>query len=244
MVVDDEDPARGELAFLLRRSDIVADVQEAPDAATCLALLEKETFDVLFLDVRMPGLDGISLGRVIQRSAQPPRIVFVTAFDEYAVEAFGLAAFDYLLKPIRAERLQVTLERLQQATTPIPGDVATPGQPASEAALGRLAVLSKGQIVLVSIEDIRLAELEGDHVFVHTHEGRYPTRLTLKGVEDRLSGRGFLRVHRRYIVNLRHVQGIETFFNGTYLLRINGMPGVSVPVSRRHGRDLRALVSL
>ncbi|MBV8195851.1 MAG: response regulator transcription factor [Candidatus Dormibacteraeota bacterium] len=243
MVVDDERPARTELVFLLRSTRLVGQVDEAADAAACLALLEQHRYDVVFLDVRMPGLDGIALSRVIQRGEEPPRIVVVSAYEEYALDAFGVAAFDYLVKPVRRERLLMTLKRLQGEVT-LRTTAGGVGGEQNEAGIDRLAVTSKGRILLVGIDEIRVAEIDGPRVYVYTAEGRYPSRLKFKAIEERLAGRGFLRVHRRYLVNLNHVRAIETFFNGTYLLRINGLANLSIPVSRRHGSELRSMVSL
>jgi len=102
----------------------------------------------------------------------------------------------------------------------------------------------RNHILLLPCDQIRVASIEGEQVVVRTSEGRYPTRLTLTDFEDRVRGRGFLRVHRRYVVNLRHVVSIEGFFNGTYLLQLSGVPDLTVPVSRRHAQQLRAALRL
>jgi DNA-binding LytR/AlgR family response regulator len=244
LVVDDEQPARDELAFQLGRLDEVDEVLGAAEATECLRLLECGDIDAVFLDVRMPGLDGLELGRIVRLLARPPMLVFVTAFDSYAVEAFGLAAVDYLLKPVRAERLRATVKRLLETRRGIEAGAAS-GHPEDEDALGdRLPVLARGRIVLVNVADIRVALVAGERVALHTKEGRFQARHTLAELEHRLHGRGFLRVHRAYLVNLRHVLTIESFFNGTYLLKLRDVPDLTVPVSRRHAADLRAAVHL
>jgi DNA-binding LytR/AlgR family response regulator len=245
LVVDDEQPARDELAFQLGRLDEVGEVLGAAEATECLRLLESADVDAVFLDVRMPGLDGLELARIVRLLARPPMLVFVTAFDSYAVEAFGLAAVDYLLKPVRAERLRATVKRLLEARRGIEAGAGATGHPEDDDALGdRLPVLARGRIVLVNVDDIRVALVAGERVMVHTHEGRFQARHTLAELEHRLHGRGFLRVHRAYLVNLRHVLTIESFFNGTYLLKLRNVPDLTVPVSRRHAADLRAAVHL
>lgn len=244
LVVDDEQPALDELAFQLDRLDEVDEVIGAADATECLRLLEFGDVDAVFLDVRMPGLDGLELGRIVRLLARPPMLVFVTAFDSYAVEAFGLAAVDYLLKPVRAERLRATVKRLLETRRGIEAGAAG-GHLDDDDALGdRLPVLARGRIVLVNVADIRVALVAGERVVLHTHEGRFQARHTLAELEHRLHGRGFLRVHRAYLVNLRHVLTIESFFNGTYLLKLRDVPDLTVPVSRRHAADLRAAVHL
>jgi two-component system, LytTR family, response regulator len=245
LVVEDERPARDELAFQLSRVEEVGEVLDAADATECLRLLESADVDAVFLDVRMPGLDGLELARVVRLLARPPRIVFVTAFDSYAVEAFGLAAVDYLLKPVRPERLRATVKRLVEAGR---AEAATGGAGhgggADDGVGDRLPVLARGRFVLVNVADIRVAVVAGERVTVHTAEGRFQARHTLAELELRLHGRGFLRVHRAYLVNLRHVTTIEGFFNGTYLLRLRDVTDLAVPVSRRHAADLRAAVRL
>lgn len=239
LVVDDEAPARDELAFLLEQQDVVGRVAQASGATACLALLARGGFDAVFLDVRMPHLDGLQLGRLIGQMARPPQVVFVTAYEDHAVEAFGLPAVDYLLKPVRPERLGVTLGRLVRARAA--GETAQ----SSALALGdRIAVSARGQIRLLPAADVRVAIADGEGVTVRTADGRYHVRQTLHELEERLQRHGFLRVHRAYLVNLNHVSSIDSFFNGTYLLKLAGLPDLTVPVSRRHAADLRSAIRL
>ncbi|HVC38747.1 MAG TPA: LytTR family DNA-binding domain-containing protein [Candidatus Dormibacteraeota bacterium] len=244
LVVDDEAPARGELKYLLKQSPRVKDVLEAEGASQCMDLLADQAVDILFLDIRMPGMDGLQLSQVLAQLPNPLPVVFVTAFEGHAIEAFQLAAFDYLLKPVRADRLNLTLERLVLSSRDPAARLK--GDPRTEhgALEDRLAVTHRGQILLVPVEDIRIAEVDGDRVAVITHEGRYLARLRLHDLEERLSRQGFMRVHRHYIVNLRHVTNVECFFNSTYLLRIEGVADLPVPVSRRHGPQLRSALGL
>src|SRR5437867_999742 len=181
LVVDDEPPARNEPAFRLRQLPQIEVVAEAADADECLAHLDQATFDAVLLDVRMPRLDGLALARVIGRLTHPPQIVFVTAFEDHAVEAFGLQAVDYVLKPVRPERLEVTVRRLTQAAAPAEGRQA--GEPTLD---DRLPVTVRNQILLIPCDEIRVAAIEGEQVVVRTSEGRYPTRLNLTDFESRV----------------------------------------------------------
>ena len=244
LVVDDEAPARGELNYLLKQSPRVKEVLEAEGASQCMDLLAAEPIDVLFLDIRMPGMDGLQLTQVISQLPHPVPVVLVTAFEEHAIEAFQLAAFDYLLKPVRVDRLNLTLERLALASRDSAVRLRRETSPDRGALEDRLAVTHRGQILLLPVEDIRLVEVDGDRVAVVTHEGRYIARLRLHELEERLARQGFMRVHRHYIVNLRHVTNVECFFNSTYLLRIQGVNDLPVPVSRRHGPQLRLALGL
>jgi two-component system response regulator LytT len=239
LVVDDEAPARDELAFLLRQQEAIGSIVQAADASHGLALMAEGQFDAVFLDVRMPHMDGLALARVIGQMARPPRVVFVTAYEEHAVEAFGLAAADYLLKPVRRERLGVTIGRLARASAGGPGPEAGSG-PLED----RIAVTARGQIRLIALTDVRVAIADGEGVSVLTDDGRYHGRQTLSELERRLRSHGFLRVHRSYLVNLNHVSSIESFFNGTYLLKLAGVRDLTVPVSRRHAADLKAAIRL
>jgi len=244
LVVDDEAPARGELKYLLKQSPRVKEVLEAEGASQCMDLLAVDQIDVLFLDIRMPGMDGLQLSQVISQLPTPVPVVFVTAFEEHAIEAFQLAAFDYLLKPVRVDRLNLTLERLALASRDMAARLRRESSPDPRGLDDRLAVTHRGQILLLPVEDIRLVEVDGDRVAVVTHEGRYIARLRLRDLEERLSRQGFMRVHRHYMVNLRHVTNVECFFNSTYLLRIQGVNDLPVPVSRRHGPQLRLALGL
>ena len=237
LVVDDEAPARDELAFLLRQQKPIGRVVLAASASECLDLLGRTTFDAVFLDVRMPHLDGLTLARVIAGLARAPDVVFVTAYEDHAVEAFGLAAVDYLMKPVRPERLGVTIGRLTRARAP----TEQTGAPALD---DRIAVTARGQIRLIPIADVRVALADDEGASVLTPDGRYHVRQPLHELERRLLSRGFLRVHRGYLVNLNHVSSMQGFFNGTYLLKLSGLGDLTVPVSRRHAADLKSAIRL
>jgi len=242
VVVDDEPPAREELCYLLRQSPRVGEVLEAEDASRAMDLLTQRRADVIFLDIQMPGLDGLQVAQLVAEMPDPPPVVFVTAFEQHAVEAFHLAAFDYLLKPIRTDRLNLTLERLALAARV----ARSKGQESGDSALldDRLAVTHRGHIVLLPVADIRVAEVSGERVALITADGRYMARLRIQELEERLARQGFMRVHRHYLVNLRHVTAVESFVNNTYLLRLADVRELAVPVSRRHGPQLRSALGL
>jgi two-component system response regulator LytT len=244
LIVDDEAPARDELAFLLEQQPGVGRIAQAADGSDCLDTLARTSFDAVFLDVRMPHLDGLALARLIGRLARPPQVVFVTAYEDHALEAFGLAAVDYLMKPVRRERLGVTIGRLRRAS--VRARAGGPReQPAAPALDDRLAVSTRsGQIQLLPVAEVRAFVADGEGVSVLTVEGRFHVRQTLSELEQRFQGQGFLRVHRAYLVNLNHVASIESFFNGTYLLKLSGVRDLTIPVSRRHAADLKAAIRL
>jgi two-component system, LytTR family, response regulator LytT len=241
LVVDDEAPARDELAFLLQQQELVSRVGQAASATACLEVLGRGGVDAVFLDVRMPHLDGLALARLIGQMARPPQVVFVTAYEDHAVEAFGLAAVDYLMKPVRPQRLGVTMQRLARARA---AAASTAASPAATPLGDRIAVSARGRIRLLPAAEVLVAVADGEGVTVRTAEGRYHVRHTLHELEERLEPHGFLRVHRAYLVNLNHVSSIDSFFNGTYLLKLAGIGDLTVPVSRRHAAGLRAAIKL
>jgi DNA-binding LytR/AlgR family response regulator len=251
LVVDDEAPARADLAWLLEREPSVASVAVAGDAAEALRALHGRPTDVVFLDVRMPGLHGLDLARVLGRFTAPPAVVFVTAHEEHAVEAFELRACDYLLKPVRAERLREALGRVgppvpDRATDSDDRD-AEPGSDPDRTAdrddrggggddLAVLAVESAGRTRFVDRSDVRFAEASGDYTRLHTEGGTHLVRIPLSVLEARWRAAGFFRVHRGYLVALRAVTEVRTSTGAGVVAVVAGRP---LPVSRRQARAFR-----
>ena len=233
LVVDDEPPAREDLAYLLRQHPRVAMVTTAGDATEALRRLRDGSFDALFLDIRMPGLDGLELARVLSRFAHPPDIVFVSAYENHAVEAFELAAVDYLLKPVRPERLSDAIRRLGAGRAS--GDADDGADAAS-----RIAVEVGGRTRLIELDSICFVESSGDYVRLHTGDGAFLVRMPISALEEAWRDAGFVRVHRRYLIAIRHVTELRTRPGGGYDLVV---AGEELPVSRRHARELRDRLS-
>jgi DNA-binding LytR/AlgR family response regulator len=232
LVVDDERPALDDLAYLLRQHPRIASVTTAGDATEALRHLRDGSFDAVFLDIHMPGLDGMQLARVLGRFAQPPVIVFVTAYENHALEAFELAAVDYLLKPVRPERLADAIGRIGI------GARRPAGEDHSEDPT-RIAVEMGGRTRLVERDSIRYVEASGDYVRLRTDTGNYLVRIPISSLEDTWRDAGFVRVHRRYLVALRHLTELRVRPGGGYMLVVDGN---ELPVSRRHARELRELI--
>lgn len=228
LVVDDERPALDDLAYLLRRHPRIGSVTTAGDATEALRRLRDGSFDAVFLDIRMPGLDGLELGRLLTRFARPPAIVFVTAFEQHAVEAFELEAVDYLLKPVRAERLSDAVRRLG-------GPRRTDDDEAS-----RVAVETGGRTRFVDRDSIRFVEASGDYVRLHTDQDAYLVRVPISTLEESWRDAGFVRVHRGWLVALRHVTELRLREGGGYVLAVGNR---ELPVSRRHARELRDVLT-
>ena len=236
LVVDDEQPALDDLAYLLRQHPRIETVVTACDATEALRELRDGSFAAVFLDIRMPGLDGLELARVLSRFAHPPEIIFVTAFEQHAVEAFELQAVDYLLKPVRPERLSDAIRRLGAS----PRRVDEDGTATDDDELDRIAVETGGRTRMIERDSIRFVEASGDYVRLHSDDGAFLVRMPISSLEDAWRDAGFVRVHRRYLIAIRHVTELRTRPGGGYDLVVAGQ---ELPVSRRHARELRDRLS-
>ena len=241
LVVEDERPALEELRYLLQEAEPTAEVATASTALDALRLLRQQRFDAVFADIQMPGLSGLELVDLVNEFDAPPAVVFVTAYDEYAVRAFELRAVDYLLKPVAPRRLRETLERLSNGRGRA---VAAPEPARSPAWLDKLPVEAAGRTMLIDLPEIRYAEARDDIVYVHTYDRLYPTRFSLGELERRLPNPPFLRIHRAFLANMRTVDEIRPYFNGTYLLKVDDATGTELTVSRGRFKDLRTLLGL
>lgn len=234
LAVDDEAPALDELVYLLGRHPDIGEVATAGDATAALRTLNERDLDAVFLDINMPGLSGLELAGVLNNFAQPPALVFVTAHDDKAVAAFEVGALDYLLKPIREERLDAAIQRVRTSRT---AETIRPVDPGGDVIPVELA----GVTQLVRCDSVGWVEAEGDYARLHTSTGSHLVRIPLSVLEERWRSRGFQRVHRSYLVALSMVTGLRTSSAATMVrLRANGSsPPVELPVSRRQARELR-----
>lgn len=221
LIADDEPPALDELAFLLGQDPRVSTIHRASSGAEAVRLLSERTVDAAFLDIHMPGLSGFDLARALTRFEKRPALVFVTADEDQALEAFEFAAVDYLLKPVRLERLTRTLDRL------IDGMHATPTGSFTRPEL--VTVSLGGTTRMIRRDDVRYVQAQGDYARLHTDDSSYLVRIPLSDLERQWADAGFIRVHRSYLVQLDHVT------------RLRGGPGhatvttgaAELPVSRR-----------
>lgn len=240
LAVDDEKPALDEIAFLLSRQRCVAEVDTALDATTALRRLQQPSspsapaIDAVFLDINMPGLDGLELAGILSNFARPPAVVFVTAHDDRAVAAFDLGAVDYLLKPLREDRLAESLRRILAS-----GRHAEPPEAAASDEI--IPVELGGTTTLVQRASVGWVEADGDYARLHTTAGSHLVRIPISTLESRWADAGFLRVHRSYLVSLALVTGIKSVGSGLVVcLRRDGdLQAVELPVSRRHARELK-----
>ena len=229
LVVDHPPPALDELCYLLERDDRVGEVLTTDSATEGLRILRDLDVDVVFLDIQMPGLTGLELAQVLSRFRTPPRIVFVTAHEGHAVEAFDVDAADYVLKPVRADRLAEAVRRVVAGTDAAPNGDDT-----------QVAVERGGVTRFLNRSDITHVEAHGDYARLHTDEGSHLVRTPLTTLEEEWAGAGFVRIHRSLLVSLAHVR--EVRMDAGRCAVVVGEPAVELGVSRRHTRELRELL--
>jgi DNA-binding LytR/AlgR family response regulator len=240
LAVDDEQTQLEDLARILRSFPAVEDVECAGDGRDALARLSAERYDAIFLDVRMPDLDGLELARVLKRFAAPPQLVFVSAYDTAAVDAFELRALDYLRKPVSRKRVEEALDRIlaaleQGAVQDGNGDRRE--RSPSEHDMVAVSSARGGAVRLVPRSAILYAQAHGDFVRIVTDEGRYLLRVTLAEMESRWEPFGFARVHRQYVANLSQARELRPSLGSSAELVF--ADGQTVPVARRHVAELR-----
>jgi DNA-binding LytR/AlgR family response regulator len=237
LAVDDEAPALDELAYLLGEHPCIGEVIAAGDATSALRELNQRHIDAVFLDINMPGLSGLELAGVLTNFSYRPTVVFVTAHDDKAVEAFDVGAVDYLLKPIRASRLDEAVRRVLAVATEARRDDEGPGDEDADVLPAELAGITH----LVPRDSIGWVEAEGDYARLHSASGAHLVRIPLSTLESRWRDKGFQRIHRSYLVALKQVTGLRST-DGSVLVRLraNGAsPAVELPVSRRQAKELR-----
>lgn len=254
LIVDDEYPARKELRYLLENFFDVEVVGEATNAQEALKLISAINYTVVFVDIQMPGMTGLELGELLRQHSGFPYVIFVTAFEEYAVKAFEVDAVDYLLKPFDQRRLSQALEKVrklveqnqarQRDSKNHPGEQGDPSRQEYLDQLDRLPAEKQGKTLLISPEEIIYAYVQEDAVYIRTDQDTLLSRFSLKDLEARLDPKHFFRTHRRFIVNLTKVREIIPFFNGTYSLVLLDEGSSEVPVSRNHARRLRELLGI
>jgi len=250
LIVDDEYPARMELRYRLSKYEDIEIIGEAASAREALRLVEALDYDVLFLDVQMPGVSGMDLARELKGREVPPKVVFVTAHEGYALPAFEMRAVDYLLKPFDDERLAETVQRLREGAVQAPVVVEEPEAEKKAAADNKRPMLQwvmaerDEKSIPVPLADIVYIFSEGYNVYVQTASERLLTRHTLQELTDRLPPDLFFRSHRSYLVNIHQVREISPYFNGAYLLKMKDREHGEVIVSRSNVKRLKELFSM
>ena len=254
VVVDDEQLAREELCYQLELLGDIEVIAQAADGVDALATVDKHSPDLVFLDVQMPGLNGFEVARRLLEVDDPPAVVFVTAFDRHAIEAFDVNALDYLLKPVEASRLDQTLQRARKrlaqersSSGPVNDQLEKIVKMMADRQIRREQVAIKvgERFMLVQAEEIIYASLADESINIVTGQvtGLSNYR-TLDDLQARLDPEVFWRVHRSHLVNINKIKEIVPWFSRNYILRMKDVKGTEIPVSRSQTKRLREYLKL
>lgn len=250
MIVDDEAPAREEIKYLLQKYDGVEVVAEAEEGKKAFEIIKREKPDVVFLDIQMRGMSGFDVADELLKLENCPLIVFITAFDQYAIKAFEINAVDYILKPISSERLKSTMDRLSNLLKRGSGDmgkvnieellkyISKPRQ------IQKISVYSNGKHIPLDPYEIIYIGVEGRNTVIKSKKGEFISNLNLGELEEKLKDFPFFRSHRSFLINLEEIQEIDNWFHGTYQITMRGFPKEKIPVSRSNAPKFREMMNL
>jgi len=249
LVVDDEQPARDELIFLLQKFPGLKVVGEAESGLKAIEKVKELKPDVVFMDIEMRSVNGCKAAQKILSGEDPPLIVFATAFNTHAIEAFEMGAVDYILKPFEETRINNTVERIQRLS-----EKSTDWSYAVEQVrliinkekpkIKKIGLEKNGRIVMVDFSDIVFTEANDKTVTVTTRQGKLLFPGNLSELERLLSKPPFFRVHRSFLVNLEQVTGVIPWFKGTYWLSIDNSEEIRIPVSKSMVKTLKELLNI
>jgi two-component system, LytTR family, response regulator LytT len=256
VIVDDERPARDELAFLLKSFADINVVAQGKNGLEALSLIKEHNPDLVFLDVQMPGLDGFGVvKKLFERKQRLPQIVFATAFDNYAIQAFDVNAVDYVLKPFDKARIAKAIQRakkmLEAQTSPVErleilmGQLALPHATPKAAQAAKLLVKSQSRMFLIDAADLIYASIQDGTITIFTRdfEGESNYR-TIEELTSAVDSENFWRAHRSYLVNINHIKEVVPWFKSSYMLKMNDKRASEIPVSRAQTKRLRELLKL
>jgi two-component system LytT family response regulator/two-component system response regulator LytT len=247
IIVDDEKPARDELTYLLSSIEDIMVVGEAENGIQAIRKAIEEKPQLVFLDVNMPGINGIDVAKELAALESKPLIVFITAYDSYAVSAFEVSAFDYLLKPVSEERLRNSLDRIRSMVSSREARVLDKLDKLSgELGLSRstrIVGYQNGMLFPIELDEILFLTLEEKNTIVVCERGKFQINGTLSELQEKLSDRRFFRSHKSYIVNLDRIDSIEPWFNSTYNIHIKGIDE-TIPVSRTYAKAFKEAMNI
>ena len=242
VIADDEFPSRQELRALLETNSNLEIIAECEHGEAVLDYFSNNTADAVFLDIEMPVLDGLAVGEKLKTLPNPPKIIFSTVFDQFAVRAFELEAFDYILKPYTKTRLQATVIKLQkvlqnQSQQQLPSRCNFPI---------KLSIWNNNKLLVFNPkEEIYLIKTDtSKKILIYTNKGILESNLPLKTLEEKLRPCGFLRTHKSYIVNMNKVREIIPWFNDTYILTVENCLEKEIPVSRHFIQSFKTFLNL
>lgn len=236
LVVDDEPPIRAELSFLLGRDARVGTVIEAQNGVEAIERILAHKPDVLFLDIQMPGMNGMRIAETLSSLKNPPLLVFVTAYNQFAADAFDLNAVDYVLKPVEEARLARTLDKVALM-------MASRSRSARDDQPRRIQVERAGERMFIPVGDISYIEARADYSYVHTAAGSYLVGESISSLERQLESEGFVRVHRSYLVNVDDIHDVVMTHSGLLELHMDRVDA-AVPVARRKTAQVKGRLGI
>lgn len=253
-IVDDEAPARDELRYLLSPFDSLLEiVGESDNSHDALEFLKKESCDLLFLDIEMPEQTGVELVEVLQRHDEDsPYVIFVTAYDQFALKAFELSAVDYLLKPVSPKRLEQAIQKVQTRIEKDLGEheletskirIMLEDMQKEQKCCLRLALNQGEKIIPIEKSQLIYATVEDKITYVYTAKGKFSYNGTLNELEETLKSSDFFRGHKSYLINLTLIESIEIWFNGSYQVKLSGATDL-VPISRNQAKEFKELLKI
>ena len=235
VIIEDEFPAREELKYFISKHKGILLEKEFDNPVDALKYLQENRVDIAFLDINMPELDGMSLGKILMKLNPELKIVFITAYRDYAAEAFEIKAFDYLLKPYSEKRI---MEVLNNLTSIREGTISKEIEK-----INKVTVFSNEKMVVLSLDEIYYIEVSDKESSVYTKDNIYTSKLKISKWEEILPKNKFYRTHRAYIVNLDKIKEVEPWFNSTFVLKIQDLK-FKVPVSRNNIKEFKELLSI
>lgn len=242
LIVDDESLARQRLLRMVEKIDGFSVVAEADNAEDALVAITQHDPDIVLLDIRMPGRDGLSLAQDIAELEDAPAVIFCTAFDQYALDAFGTNAVGYLLKPVKAEQLLQVLEKAQKLNKIQRVAAQKNSKPKSENQRTHITAKTRRGVELIPLDDVRYFLADHKYVTVYHRAGEHLLDETLKELEEEFGAR-FVRVHRNSLVSVKHIEALERNAQGQYQVRLADTELRPV-ISRRHVSDLKELLKM
>lgn len=235
IIVEDEYPAREELKYFIKNYSCIEIEKEFEDSLEALKYLEKNEIDLIFLDINIPNLDGMSLGKIINRFKNKPMIVFITAYKEYALEAFEIQAVDYILKPYSEERIINTLKRIEKKDKE--------ETEKNDVVKDKITLWKSDKMIVISMKDIYYCETCERDTIVYTRNDKYIANMSISSFYKKLSKDIFFRSHRSYIINIDKVKEIIPWFNNTYNVKLKDLD-VEIPVSRSNIKEFRRIMRI
>lgn len=250
LIVDDEIPARQELLYILNNIEGVEVVGQASHGMEALELNRKLKPDIMFLDIQMPEMSGMDVARILLGEEHKPMVIFVTAYDQFAIEAFEVNAIDYLLKPISEERLKIRLKNINsvkrglrdsnyEKLSKMIQDIKSDRRDLPNI----ISVYHENKLIPIEIKDIIYATIEDKNTIIVTDRGKFEINCTLNKLLEKLDSSIFFRSHKSYIVNLNNISSIEPWFNATYNINLKDDLGM-IPVSRSYAKAFREIMNI